>query len=671
MATASNYIGESLKLNNGGTAIVGQIDYDWAFSVPHWWANDSTYTEFGVGYVDSVTQVYSTLNGAWGAWNSGQTLPTVVDLRDYTVKAGTAAEIYSVTGWGWNAIDEGLTAGSESAQFGGDLDAWNAAIDYIDKKVSWIWGDLRSGGCGFIKYDSTHVFILSTYGVYTSQDGQEKIAATATNTTYTIGELYGGCFAVFYWVSHDSYSHVGYVFPDTSMYLIQNPEQTLGNIDWTGSDHYASMSYSLDNSMSKFGDGRVYNTMFSMNSITSPYGSYNDWYIPGTVIDDPDYALSWGGDDTGLVDKMGNGGDAGDNDGDGDYNNNSDEIPLTTDDQFTIDAQSCGFITVFKPSKSTLQDFASWLYGDLITNYGSFLDNLNKLQSNPMDAIISLNMAHFDATTSGSEPMNFFGQASGFSAPVVSKLTHTLDCGSVTISEYSGNFLDYNNLSKIQIYLPYCGGPFSLSTNEVMGATLHLQYVIDVLSGSCVAELKVIRQRGRVYADPNLSATIYHFNGNIFQQVPISSVNYTNMVMGQLGQIAGAASIAGGAATGNIGAITGGISSIINGATASPSVEKIGGAGGNYGYLSTQKPFIIQEYPWYNWFDQYDNYNGRPLYDYKKLDYCDGYTEIDQSTLWTDKFDFITKEEEDMLISIFNSGGVYIDHSSEYYNYEP
>ena len=63
----------------------------------------------------------------------------------------------------------------------------------------------------------------------------------------------------------------------------------------------------------------------------------------------------------------------------------SDDVDGVDDSMFTVDAQSCGFVTVYKPDKTTLQNFAAWLYGTLPTTYGSFLDNIKKLQLNPMD----------------------------------------------------------------------------------------------------------------------------------------------------------------------------------------------------------------------------------------------------------------------------------------------
>ena len=85
--------------------------------------------------------------------------------------------------------------------------------------------------------------------------------------------------------------------------------------------------------------------------------------------------------------------------------------------------------------------------------------------------------------------------------------------------------------------------------------------------------------------------------------------------------------------------------------------------------MGCQQPFLIQEYPTYNMPSNYNNYYGAPIFDfYSSLHYVDGYTLID--SIWMDAFDQITSEEEDMLKQICSSG-IYIDHSSEYEEYNP
>ena len=280
-----------------------------------------------------------------------------------------------------------------------------------------------------------------------------------------------------------------------------------------------------------------------------------------------------------------------------------------------------------------------------------------------MDCIMSLNMAHYQANTAGERDISFFGQESGYSAPIVDGLVQILDCEYLDpkvshdqmIHEYTGSFMDYT-LSAIKIYVPYCG-VYDLNPAEVMNSKPHLQYVIDLLTGACVAELKCTRKRSYVTDDPDLKSVLYTFTGNIFQQIPIGATNYTNILQGQLGLAASVASLS----TGNVaGAAAGAVSAITS---MSPTMQRLGNTGTSYGYMSLQKPFIIYEYAWYNWPDnnKYNKRFGRPLYRTMKLSACHGYTEIDPSSLWIDDFAGITKDEADELVNILNTSGIYLD----------
>ena len=659
-STAKEMIGNSYKMSRGGSITVGRIDYDWAFPIPHFFPIGSdTYTAYNFTYSVGHEAPFMTLNGAWGAWN-GLTPGETVDLRVYAANAGTYSQVGESAGW----IDDILENGEETYN-ANHSDTWDDFIDRLDRYGSWLWGSTREGGCCLL-YDGTGYHFIGTYGVWTNQNGSEKIACSESNA-YSMSQLSEGVMAVY----HRSYTGESYSTEVSWVYKTSNKialctdpvTQTVVFIDYNLSEA-DSLTDTFNNGKKSFGVDHAYiaESIFSLSTVSSPYQGQTMCLSPHEITD-PNYEYDWGDIDSFAIDIWANEDGDGDNDGDGDWSPDSDEVDLTDLSQFTTDAQSCGFVTVFKPDKTTLRQFAEWLYGDFPNDYSSILDTVGKLIKNPMDCIISLNMAHFDATVSGSEDMAFFGQASGLSAPIVDGLVQKLDCGYVYISEYSGSFLDYGGMSSIKIYLPYCG-TFGLKTNEVMGATLHLQYLIDLLTGACVAELKVTRSRNTVTSDPDLKSVLYRFNGNIFQQVPISNVDYSNILRGQMGILSSIGTLA----SGNVlGAMTGATNSMLG---MKPGMEHVGSCGSSYGYMSTQKPFIIQEYPWTNTPSRYENYYGRPSYSYKSLNNCDGYTEIDTDTLWAD-FKGITQEEEDMLKSILNSGGIYIEHNNAYTNYEP
>lgn len=80
----------------------------------------------------------------------------------------------------------------------------------------------------------------------------------------------------------------------------------------------------------------------------------------------------------------------------------------------------------------------------------------------------------------------------GEQAPYVKEHTIVVDCGSVEITEQYHSLLDYNPFSRLTIYLPFIGFQ-ELDDKLVVGHTLKVQYVVDVLSGRCLAQLFVDR----------------------------------------------------------------------------------------------------------------------------------------------------------------------------------
>ena len=78
----------------------------------------------------------------------------------------------------------------------------------------------------------------------------------------------------------------------------------------------------------------------------------------------------------------------------------------------------------------------------------------------------------------------------GEQAPYVKEHTIVVDCGSVEISEHYQSLLDYSPFSRLTIYLPFIGFQ-ELDDKLVVGHTLKVQYVVDVLSGRCLAQLYV------------------------------------------------------------------------------------------------------------------------------------------------------------------------------------
>ena len=77
-----------------------------------------------------------------------------------------------------------------------------------------------------------------------------------------------------------------------------------------------------------------------------------------------------------------------------------------------------------------------------------------------------------------------------------------IDCGSISLTDYWGCYLDHAPYTNIEIYLPYIGVK-SLDTDVILGTTVvngqmkcttqsvSVKYTVDITTGACVAGISV------------------------------------------------------------------------------------------------------------------------------------------------------------------------------------
>ena len=605
---------------------------------------------------------------------------SILDLRSYAASAGEDTVGYNYTwaselNWGGAAGDEG----------------WEATIEKINNGTSWIWGDVYTG-LGIVKKNGLYYF-LGTYGLYHNADEtQEMIVATGSNSM-TLAQLANGFFSWYVNVTAHS-PYVGSFYGDGMGVYVQwvtknsGPEcvtthqfqgvEGIGGV-WPHLQYDTQTGRNLDESIMNtkwisVSGGEVFGgnmplMVTTLNTIASPYAGgtppayYADKSGPAGWIlgkgGTSSITINIGGDSSSTP--------AGDNGGDGDYDTTSDDIGVPSDSQFSTDALDTGLFRIYTPTKTQLQDFAQFIYSSDLLEW--LEKKIDFLLTDPMDLIISLNMAHFTPSVGGGSNIVFAGKSSNVYSTYIDKQMHHIDCGEINVPEQTNSFQDYNNYSHIHIYLPYCG-IHQLATNEVIGGKVKVEYWIDCITGSCVAFVTVTRNRG-YKGDSNLNSVMYSFTGNCFQAVPLIARDFTQTIQ-SLATIAGScATGAVSAATGNIAGVIGAVGSAATSAlNMNASVNRIGNFGHNFGYMQMQKPYLILERPIASTPSTYEERYGRPLNDYKTLNDCYGYCEIDVNTIWVDKFEFITSEEEDMLKTEL-AKGIFINHDSAYYNYNP
>lgn len=239
---------------------------------------------------------------------------------------------------------------------------------------------------------------------------------------------------------------------------------------------------------------------------------------------------------------------------------------------------SSGFLTIFCPSLGQLQNLASYMWNTFD------LDNWRKIIANPMDAILGLNIIPVPPYVTGTKAVKVAGMSTEIMMDYTTTRYIRRSMGSCDIPKKWGAYLDYSPYTKCSIFLPYIGFQ-ELNVDDIMGKTIGLQYIVDILTGACVAELKCG------------DTVLYSWTGNCANQVPIASASWNSAITGALSI---AATVAGLALTGGASSamIPGAIASVgANSLNLKPTVNRSGSLGGSSGFIAGQRPYIIRTIP--------------------------------------------------------------------------
>ena len=428
-----------------------------------------------------------------------------------------------------------------------ELYFWN---ENVGRNVRWVW-----------KKDSANNWITGVY-VY---------------GTYTWGNTIAGNVTSYGW-KEPAVQNVGFLHDDSN-----------------GRFHWFACTFSSNDAEHGYTSEPVY---FYEDSdyYWSAYGAAltmlctGNWIEP-TVNNDP-----YAGTGEAAEDQL----QTGEATGDGDDTSDVISVPSKP----TLNLSACQMIMVYVPDLTGVQNVASYLW----TNFDihDVNNSLSKVFTDPSQCILSLHVLPFTPTSSTPITVTFGGFASSVSLPPATEQYHDVDCGSLSFSEYWGNYLDYNPYTRITCCLPFVG-QVDLDPDEVMNKTVKVKYRVDVITGSFVCFL---------YVDGD--KVLGQYAGNMAQQVPITSADYSRLNAAILGVAATAATGFGIAAAGgfstpqttsdggltiqggglNAGAlghfagsvIGSGVDNVLN---AKVRVAHSGGVSGTPGIMGIMKPYCI------------------------------------------------------------------------------
>ena len=264
-------------------------------------------------------------------------------------------------------------------------------------------------------------------------------------------------------------------------------------------------------------------------------------------------------------------------------------------------------------------------------NTATFLDNIQLLFESPVENVVSLRAYPFDVKTHSpvavESPIVVNVIAMTTKGAFLGSTTQPMiSLGSLPVSTFFNNFLDYAPYTKVELYLPYIGF-ITLDTNEVMGKTLEINYAIDYLTGSGTAF---------VTAD---DVMIYTGEGKVGVDVAIGGRNVAEIAKNNLvtginaagGVISTAVAARGGAVAGamtGMQTLMGTTTSVIQGNQSHVTKGSIGSSAN--GFYAPQNAYLIITRPKPAKPDGYASQFGYPSGKTAKLSTITGYTVVDR-----------------------------------------
>lgn len=341
---------------------------------------------------------------------------------------------------------------------------------------------------------------------------------------------------------------------------------------------------------------------------------------------------------------------------------------------------SAGFIQVYNPTPAEFIAFGRWLW----VTYAQATQET--IWNNPFDGVIGAHELYATPSKDGYSTIRSGFLDSGIGSIIVRQRYTQINCGSIIIPEYWGNYLDYSPYSQAYIYLPFIG-IVPVDVDDIVGSAVNILYHVDSYTGSCIAQITAARD--------NYSNTLYQFSGDCSVEIPmaggsqaaIKAANISANAYQNAANISAGASLYGGLASGivsglgglvglnPVGGITSGINQAISGYANSISqkaygeaqhtaamvsqkstVQHSGAFGASHGAMGIKKPYIFIRRPIQKVVYNYNKLYGYPAHKRVIIGNCTGYLRCREVNVVSP---LATDEEKSMIEQALKSG-VYV-----------
>ena len=351
------------------------------------------------------------------------------------------------------------------------------------------------------------------------------------------------------------------------------------------------------------------------------------YIIASTIGGIPDGYILYGDDTFRYITEVAppsppSGGDDEDNDGEDDGSDGDENAGNPT--------ASAQLGTTYTMNSNTFRAIRQWLWS------ADFFDNIMLINNNPIENIVSAKVFPFEQggipspIILGNVDSNYTGQLQRTTVRKFSDIA-------ITVPTYYNNYLDFSPYTDIKIHLPFIGIK-PLDTSVVMGKTINVRYLVDLVLGQCQCDILL---NGRV---------INSYVGMIGIDLPISGQNRSEV---EIGYITSALTTTFSAIAGEpIGAVLG----ISNGISNKFRTETTGQYNPNMQMYSDYDIYLIIERPTLTIPANYGSTEGYPLNRSGQIKSYSGYTICDN----VDTSSIKALSEERTEIKTIMENGFYI-----------
>lgn len=323
-----------------------------------------------------------------------------------------------------------------------------------------------------------------------------------------------------------------------------------------------------------------------------------------------------------------------------------------------------GFIHVYNPTPAEFVAFGTWLW----VTYADA--TIEKILNNPFDGVIGAHELYATPNRGGRDNIRSAFLTCPTTADLVPNRYSEIDCGTVIVPEFYGNYLDYSPYSQAYIYLPFIGIN-EVSIDDIVGHAVNIRYRIDSYSGSCIAMIFV--------AKDGYQNLCYQFAGSCSVEVPMAGGSQAAIKAGMMQAEAYARAAMtsavghlfggiGSALMGSLGGTLGSIGGIANdyanakaGVEAArvankSSVQHSGQFGASHGAMGQKIPFIIIRNPIQVKVVNYNDDYGFPAHKRVIIGGCTGYLRVREVNVISAH----ATDDEKAAIEALLKNGVYV-----------